>query len=243
MLEPYADVPGARGAAEPRPWLAICSNWDWDLEPAVAEAGFGDAVDVVVSSAWAGRGSPTQDLPLDTRAARCRPAGTVFVGDTWGPDVEGPRRVGMTPVYLERDGHWPDTTAPAPDAVEASHVVRPATSTSCSNCSDRHAAPSALAGRWSDEANVLRLFALPAGTDVELDRLPFLQAPVPAALNRREVDEHIGPVLTRDEAVALLCVEPFHGSCCQRLAPFTSSAPAPDTRLCAAERVAGNVSE
>ena len=76
----------------------------------------------------------------------------------------------------------------------------------------------------SDEANVLRLFTLPARTDVELDRLPFLQGAVPAALNRREVDEHIGPVLARDEAVALLCVEPFHGSCRQRLAPLTSCA-------------------
>ena len=37
----------------------------------------------------------------------------LFVGDTWGPDVVGPRAAGMTPVYLQREGHWPDDTAPA----------------------------------------------------------------------------------------------------------------------------------
>jgi len=35
------------------------------------------------------------------------------VGDTWGPDVEGPLAAGFRPVYLERDGHWPDGTLPA----------------------------------------------------------------------------------------------------------------------------------
>ena len=36
----------------------------------------------------------------------------LFVGDTWGPDVEGPLAAGMRPAYLERDGHWPDATLP-----------------------------------------------------------------------------------------------------------------------------------
>ena len=36
----------------------------------------------------------------------------LFVGDTWGPDVEGPRAVGMAPVYLSREGHWPDPGVP-----------------------------------------------------------------------------------------------------------------------------------
>src|SRR5215510_9100669 len=72
----------------------------------------------------------------------------------------------------------------------------------------------------SGDADVLRLFTLPAGADVELDVLTFLQGAIPAALDRREVDEHIGSVLARDEAVALLRVEPFHGACCQRLAPY-----------------------
>ncbi len=126
VLEPYADAAPVLAALRSRGLrLAICSNWDWDLEPAVAEAGFGDAVDVVVSSAWAGARKPHPRIFRSTlEQLGADPHGTVFVGDTWGPDVEGPRALGMTPVYLERDGHWPDTTAPAPDVVEASHVVR-----------------------------------------------------------------------------------------------------------------------
>ena len=38
--------------------LVICSNWDWDLEPAIAEAGLAGRFDVVVSSAWAGARKP-----------------------------------------------------------------------------------------------------------------------------------------------------------------------------------------
>jgi putative hydrolase of the HAD superfamily len=36
----------------------------------------------------------------------------LFVGDTWGPDVEGPRAAGIRAAYLRREGHWPDGTCP-----------------------------------------------------------------------------------------------------------------------------------
>ena len=115
VLEAYDEVPGvlrelrARGVT-----LAICSNWDWDLEPAVVETGLDGWFDTLVSSAWAGARKPhpriyrylLEQTGLD-------PAEILFVGDTWGPDVEGPLAAGMTPVYLERDGHWPDTTLPS----------------------------------------------------------------------------------------------------------------------------------
>ena len=38
--------------------LAICSNWDWDLDPAVEEVGLAESVDTVMSSAWAGARKP-----------------------------------------------------------------------------------------------------------------------------------------------------------------------------------------
>lgn len=94
--------------------LAICSNWDWDLTEAVTEAGVEDAVDVVVSSAWAGARKPHPRIFEHTlEKTGVEPHEVLFVGDTWGPDVVGPRAVGMTPLYLRRAGHWPDTTAPA----------------------------------------------------------------------------------------------------------------------------------
>jgi putative hydrolase of the HAD superfamily len=99
--------------------LGICSNWDWDLAEAIEEAGLTTAVDVVVSSAWAGARKPHPRIFEHTLAKLdVEPDAVVFVGDTWGPDVVGPRAFGMRPMYLRREGHWPDDTAPADLASE-----------------------------------------------------------------------------------------------------------------------------
>jgi putative hydrolase of the HAD superfamily len=115
VLEAYPEVPDVLHELRTQGLrLAICSNWDWDLAEAVDEAGLTELVDVQVSSAWAGARKPHPRIfrttldKIDVAAAE-----TLFVGDSWGPDVEGPRAVGMTPAYLTRDGHWPDPGAPA----------------------------------------------------------------------------------------------------------------------------------
>jgi hypothetical protein len=66
---------------------------------------------------------------------------------------------------------------------------------------------------WSDDADVLRLFALPAGSDVELDTLPLIEGLVALALDVGEMDEDVVALLARDEAEALLSIEELHGSC------------------------------
>jgi putative hydrolase of the HAD superfamily len=121
VLEAYpeaADVLAelrARGAR-----LAVCSNWDWDLAEAVAEVGLLEATDLLVSSAWAGARKP-HPLIFEYTLTKlgADPESTLFVGDTWGPDVVGPRAVGMTPLYLLRVDHWPDPTCPEEPAAEA----------------------------------------------------------------------------------------------------------------------------
>ena len=124
VLEAYDEVPGVLQELRERGvTLAVCSNWDWDLEPAIAETGLDGWFETLVSSAWAGARKPhpriyrylLEQTGLD-------PAEILFVGDTWGPDVEGPLAAGMTPAYLERDGHWPDATRP--DDTSAIEVVR-----------------------------------------------------------------------------------------------------------------------
>jgi len=114
VLEAYPEVPEvlrelrARGLR-----LAICSNWDWDLDEAVDEAGLAGLVDVQVSSAWAGARKPHPRIFGHTLEKVGVPAaGALFVGDSWGPDVEGPVASGMTAAYVSRSGHWPDPTAP-----------------------------------------------------------------------------------------------------------------------------------
>jgi putative hydrolase of the HAD superfamily len=93
--------------------LAICSNWDWDLIEAVDAAGLAGAFDVIVSSAWIGARKPHRrifDAVLDR--VDVHPTDALFVGDTWACDVEGPRTVGMRPIYLRRAHFGPDATAP-----------------------------------------------------------------------------------------------------------------------------------
>ena len=96
--------------------LAICSNWDWDLEEAVEAAGLLGCVDLMVSSAWVGARKPHPRIYAHTLdRVGVAPDEVLFVGDTWGPDVDGPLAAGMTPVYVRRSHREVDATAP-PDA-------------------------------------------------------------------------------------------------------------------------------
>jgi putative hydrolase of the HAD superfamily len=93
--------------------LAICSNWDWDLAEAIESAGLNGTVDTIVSSAWIGARKPhprMYEAVLDR--AGLSPEHTLFVGDTWSCDVEGPRAMGLEPVYVRRPHLGPDATAP-----------------------------------------------------------------------------------------------------------------------------------
>jgi len=83
--------------------LAVCSNWDWDLERAVASVGLDGLLDTIVTSAQAGARKPHPRI-FDHTLGLCglAPEETLFVGDTWGPDVEGPLAAGMRPVHLWR---------------------------------------------------------------------------------------------------------------------------------------------
>src|SRR5207249_6036488 len=79
-----------------------------------------------------------------------------------------------------------------------------------------------------NDPDVFRLGSLLALGDVELDLLSFLQAAVAAAGDRAEVHEHVRAALDRDEAVALVAVEPLHSAlrhldllgCACRAAPW-----------------------
>ena len=114
QLDPYDEVVSVLAELRARNiGIVICSNWDWDLREAVEEARLTDAVDAMVSSAWVGARKPHPRIfsaALD--AAGVSPEHALFVGDTWGPDVDGPLIAGIAPLYLRRDGHWDDTTAP-----------------------------------------------------------------------------------------------------------------------------------
>jgi putative hydrolase of the HAD superfamily len=104
----------------------ICSNWDWDLAEAVEEAGLTTRFDALLSSAWVGARKPHPRIYARALLeAGVEADEALFVGDTWGPDVEGPLAAGIPAVYLRRVGHWPDGTCPHDDPTTAAVPVLP----------------------------------------------------------------------------------------------------------------------
>ena len=94
--------------------VGLCSNWSWDLDRAVEQAGLTDLFDVAVASAHAGARKPHPRI-FEHTLARCGvdAADTVFVGDSFGPDVEGPLGVGIaTAIHVYRAGEEPPRAAP-----------------------------------------------------------------------------------------------------------------------------------
>jgi putative hydrolase of the HAD superfamily len=97
--------------------IGVCSNWGWELDAFLAQAGLLELIDVSVTSARAGSRKPHPDIyDVSVSALGVEMAEVVFVGDSWGPDVRGPRRAGMTAVHVwredERAGQRPPALQP-----------------------------------------------------------------------------------------------------------------------------------
>jgi putative hydrolase of the HAD superfamily len=89
--------------------IGVCSNWGWELDAYLEQIGLLDLVDVAITSARAGSRKPHPGIyARSTEALGVDPTRVLFVGDSWEPDVRGPRRLGMTAVHVwraeERDG-------------------------------------------------------------------------------------------------------------------------------------------
>jgi len=84
--------------------VGVCSNWGWDLDVALESTGVAPFVDVPVTSARAGWRKPHPAIyEFMVSALDVAPSETVFVGDSWEPDVLGPISAGMTSVHVCRD--------------------------------------------------------------------------------------------------------------------------------------------
>ena len=123
-LQAYDEVPEVVEALKRRGvTVAICSNWDWDLDRAVAGAGLEGLADVVVTSAQAGARKPHPRI-FDHTLERCGvgPADALFVGDTVHADVEGPVAYGMRAVHVWRDDMMGDPPPLPPGATRAADL-------------------------------------------------------------------------------------------------------------------------
>jgi putative hydrolase of the HAD superfamily len=104
-LHAYPEVPAVLTELRSRDiTVAVCSNWDWHLDRAMAQAGLDGLVDLMVTSAQAGARKPHPRIFRHTMelAGVDDASDVLFAGDSWGPDVEGPAAMGMRPVHVWR---------------------------------------------------------------------------------------------------------------------------------------------
>jgi putative hydrolase of the HAD superfamily len=85
--------------------MGVISNFAWHLPAAAEHLGVGRYMEFVVTSARAGYRKPHPEIFRAALARLGLDAGRVlYVGDSYLPDVQGPRRVGMDAVLLDRKG-------------------------------------------------------------------------------------------------------------------------------------------
>lgn len=111
-MVPYPEaIPTVRSLRDRGILIGVCSNWGWDLETFLTATGVAPHLDLAVTSARAGFRKPHPGIYERTLASLgVEAADTVFIGDSWLPDVIGPTSVGMAAVHvLRRRSH------PAPD--------------------------------------------------------------------------------------------------------------------------------
>ena len=88
--------------------LGVVTNMNRGSGEILAEFGLTGLVDFAVTSIEARSEKPHAPIFREAlRRANAEPGETVHVGDQLESDVEGARRVGITPVLLDRDGNYP----------------------------------------------------------------------------------------------------------------------------------------
>jgi putative hydrolase of the HAD superfamily len=107
MLKAFQPYPETRSALQTLHDMglrvAVCSNWDWDIDHIIEELGVMDLVDAIFSSAQIGVRKPHPAFfhrILDKLELGARE--TLFVGDTWETDIAGAVGVGMRSVWIDR---------------------------------------------------------------------------------------------------------------------------------------------
>jgi putative hydrolase of the HAD superfamily len=93
--------------------VGVCSNWGWELDGYLDQVGLLGLVDAAVTSARAGARKPHPSIYAVAAASLgVHPSEALFVGDSWEPDVRGPRRAGMGAVHVWRDEERNGLSAP-----------------------------------------------------------------------------------------------------------------------------------
>jgi len=112
-VEAYPDAAETLGVLRERGFrLGVCSNWGWDLEGSIEQAGLAHLIDAAVTSARVGARKPHRLIyTAITDALGVSPLDTLFVGDSYRPDVAGPVSLGMGAAHVWRE---PPGSTPRP---------------------------------------------------------------------------------------------------------------------------------
>ena len=93
--------------------VGVCSNWGWELNAYLDEVGLLPLIDASITSARAGSRKPHPGIYAKAAdALGVDPVDVLFVGDSWEPDVRGPRRLGMRAVHVWREDERQGSPAP-----------------------------------------------------------------------------------------------------------------------------------
>jgi putative hydrolase of the HAD superfamily len=93
--------------------VGVCSNWGWELNAYLDEVGLLHLIDASITSARAGSRKPHPRIYAKAAdALGVDPTDVLFVGDSWEPDVRGPRRLGMRAVHVWREDERQGSPAP-----------------------------------------------------------------------------------------------------------------------------------
>ena len=87
--------------------LGVVSNWEYWLERLLVELGIRSYFDFIVVSGLVGYEKP--DTRIYRKAIECSgvdPSAMAHVGDSVESDVNGARAAGITPILLDRRGHY-----------------------------------------------------------------------------------------------------------------------------------------
>ena len=110
----FPDVhPTLDGLKARRLILGVVSNWVWSLPELLHALDLVSHFDFIVASARVGFEKPHAEIfRYALQQAGVGPSEVIHVGDHVDADVEGARAVGISPVLIDRRGHYPPDERP-----------------------------------------------------------------------------------------------------------------------------------
>jgi putative hydrolase of the HAD superfamily len=104
--------------------MGLISNWDCSLRSIITGMGLDHFFNCAIASAEVQSYKPNDRIFLMAlEQLKAKPWQAYHIGDHETADVQGARAVGITPVYLNREGHKLDETASIKSLLELPEII------------------------------------------------------------------------------------------------------------------------